>query len=143
MVGFASRSSLCRCYRAPVQRFFFIYTIGADTTYAIRDLPTPELRQKGALKERNEKLEKCTTALIEGCTRRLPCHPRGPNKHSPMFLWSVYVLIALTFGKYGLSIVPPIRNGNRNLLSFNVAPDSRAMVLVKKLFLVVISANPR
>src|SRR5580704_18679123 len=43
----------------------------------------------------------------------------------------------------GLSIVPPIRKGNCNLPSFNVAPDSRAMVLVKKLSLVVISANPR
>lgn len=43
----------------------------------------------------------------------------------------------------GLSIVPPIRKGNCNLPSFKVAPDSRAMVLVKKLSLVVISANPR
>jgi hypothetical protein len=43
----------------------------------------------------------------------------------------------------GLSIVPPIRKGNCNIPSFNVAPDSRAMLLVKKLSLVVISANPR
>jgi hypothetical protein len=43
----------------------------------------------------------------------------------------------------GLSIVPPIRKGNCNLPSFNAAPDSRATVLVKKLSLVVISANPR
>jgi hypothetical protein len=45
--------------------------------------------------------------------------------------------------KTGLSIVPPIRKGNCNLPSFNVAPESRAMVLVKKLSLVVISAKPR
>jgi hypothetical protein len=43
----------------------------------------------------------------------------------------------------GLSIVPPIRNGNCNLPSTNAAPDIRAMVLVKKPSLVVISANPR
>ena len=43
----------------------------------------------------------------------------------------------------GLLIVPPIRKGNCNLPSFNVAPDSRATVLVKKLSWVVISANPR
>ena len=43
----------------------------------------------------------------------------------------------------GLSIVPPMRKGNCSLPSFNAAPDSRATVLVKKLCLVVISANPR
>jgi hypothetical protein len=43
----------------------------------------------------------------------------------------------------GLSIVPPMRKGNCNLPSFNVAPESRAMVLVKKPSLVVISAKPR
>jgi len=42
----------------------------------------------------------------------------------------------------GLSIVPRIRKGNCNFPSFNVAPDRRAMVLVKKLSLLVISANP-
>src|SRR5258708_38282116 len=47
------------------------------------------------------------------------------------------------FENTGLSIVPPTRNGNCNLPSFNVAPDIRATVLVKKLSLVVISANPR
>src|ERR1700676_4020463 len=46
-------------------------------------------------------------------------------------------------GTTGLSIVPPIRKGNCNLPSFNVAPDSRATVLVRKLSFVVISANPR
>src|SRR5882762_537999 len=43
----------------------------------------------------------------------------------------------------GLLIVPPIRKGNCNLPSFNTTPDSRATVLVRKLSLVVISANPR
>lgn len=43
----------------------------------------------------------------------------------------------------GLSIVPPIRKGNCSLPSFNVAPEKRATVFVKKLSLVVISANPR
>jgi hypothetical protein len=43
----------------------------------------------------------------------------------------------------GLSIVPPIRKGNCNLPSFKVAPANRAMLLMKKLSLVVISANPR
>jgi hypothetical protein len=43
----------------------------------------------------------------------------------------------------GLSIVPPMRKGNCNLPSTNAAPDSRAMVLVKKPSLVVISAKPR
>src|SRR6266478_2362971 len=52
-------------------------------------------------------------------------------------------LSPLPLEKTGLSIVPPIRKGNCNLPSFNVAPDSRAMVLVKKLSLVVISAKPR
>jgi hypothetical protein len=72
----------------------------------------------------------------------------GRKCDSPIFLHRAfverYVLIALALGKCGegLSIVPPIRNGNCNLPSFNVAPESRAMVLVKKLSLVVISANP-
>ena|SRR5579859_5997177 len=43
----------------------------------------------------------------------------------------------------GLSIVPVIRKGNCNFPSFRLAPDNRATVLVKKLSLVVISANPR
>jgi hypothetical protein len=43
----------------------------------------------------------------------------------------------------GLSIVPPTRKGNCSLPSFNAAPERRAMVLVKKPFWVVISANPR
>jgi hypothetical protein len=61
----------------------------------------------------------------------------------PMILYSVYVLVPLALGNTGLSIVPPIRKGNCNLPSFNAAPDSRATVFVKKLSLVVISANPR
>jgi hypothetical protein len=52
-------------------------------------------------------------------------------------------LSPLPLEKMGLSIVPPIRKGNCNLPSFNVAPDSRAIVLVKKLSLLVISAKPR
>jgi hypothetical protein len=52
-------------------------------------------------------------------------------------------LSPLPFENTGLSIVPPMRKGNCSLPSFNVAPDSRATVLVKKLSLVVISAKPR
>src|SRR5581483_4667886 len=52
-------------------------------------------------------------------------------------------LSPLTLENRGLSIVPPIRKGNCNLPSFKLAPASRAMVLVKKLSLLVISAKPR
>jgi hypothetical protein len=52
-------------------------------------------------------------------------------------------LSPLPLENIGLSIVPPMRNGNCNFPSFNVAPESRAMVLVKKPSLLVISAKPR
>jgi hypothetical protein len=43
----------------------------------------------------------------------------------------------------GLSIVPPMRNGNCSLPFTNEAPENRATVFVKNPSLVVISARPR
>src|SRR5271165_4481127 len=62
----------------------------------------------------------------------------GPHR----FCGASTSLSPLPLENTGLSIVPPIRKGNCNLPAFKVAPDSRAMVLAKKLSLVVISANP-
>jgi hypothetical protein len=52
---------------------------------------------------------------------------------SLMFLYGVYALIGLPLENTALSIVPPMRKGNCNLPSLSVAPDSLAIVLVKKL----------
>jgi hypothetical protein len=61
----------------------------------------------------------------------------------PSFCTASTSLSPLPFENTGPSIVPPTRKGNCNFPSFNVAPDSWAMVLVKNPSLVVISANPR
>ena len=63
--------------------------------------------------------------------------------HSPMILWSVYVFIAVALEECGAIDRSADPKGNCKLPSFSVAPDSRATVFVKKLSLVVISANPR
>src|SRR3984893_17550782 len=60
--------------------------------------------------------------LFEFAHRRFP---RASTSSSPFPLENT-----------GLSIVPPIRKGNCNLPFFNVAPERRAIVLVKKLSLV-------
>src|SRR4029077_12649434 len=67
----------------------------------------------------------------------------GPILPHRCFCTASTSLSPLPLKNSGLSIVPPIRKGNCNLPPTRVAPDSRAMVLVKKPSLVVISANPR
>ena len=62
-------------------------------------------------------------------------------RHSPTILHCVPSLSPLPLENTGLSIVPPIRKGKLQVAIFNVAPDSRATVFVKKRSLVVISAN--
>lgn len=61
---------------------------------------------------------------------------------SPRFLHDVYVFVALPLGEYRIVDRSADPKGNRNLPSFNVAPDSGAMVLVvRKLSLVVINSS--
>ena len=58
--------------------------------------------------------------------------------------WNLISCAASTFSreKTGFSMVPVIRKGKDNNPSFNVAPESRAKVFVKKPCLVVIFASP-
>jgi len=84
MVGFASRSSLCRCYRAPVQRFFFIHTIGAKPSPKHRNLSaTATGLQLTQVKERrafNDGWRNIAIALTDrvlsanACSRKVPVY---------------------------------------------------------------------
>lgn len=89
-----------------------------------------------------QRFEECRWRVVDGLERGLHAQ-RNFLTGTQRFCGASTSLSPLPLENTGLSIVPLIRKGNCNLPSFKVAPDSRAMVLVKKLSLVVISASPR